>query len=140
MKILLRNILAAVLGVIVAGLVIAGIQQINLRIHPPPAGLDLKDAAALKAYVATLPVSAFIGVLLSYFVGVTGGGWLATRLSASRHARQGMMVGVLFFVASIANLNSLPHPVWFWIANLVVVPAAAWLGMKFGEPEERPLD
>lgn len=140
MKILLRNILAAMAGVVAAGLLIAVIQNINLRIYPPPPGLDYRDAEAMAAYLPTLPLGAFIGVLLSYFIGVAAGAWLAARISISRHGRQGMMVGALFFVASIANLLRLPHPVWFWVANLVLVPLAAWLGLHFGEPDERPLD
>ncbi len=140
MKILLRNILAAMAGVIAAGLLIAVIRQINLRLYPAPPGLDFKDAAAVAAYMQTLPAGAFIGVLLSYFIGVAAGAWLAARISVSRHARQGMMVGVLFFVGSVVNLMRLPHPVWFWVANLLLVPLAAWLGLHFGEPDERPLD
>ncbi len=140
MKILLRNILAAMAGVAAAGLLIAVIQNINLRIYPPPPGLDHRVPAAMAAYMQSLPLGAFIGVLLSYFIGVAAGAWLAARISVNRHGRQGMMLGVLFFVGSIVNLMSLPHPAWFWVANLVLVPLAAWLGLHFGEPDERPLD
>lgn len=140
LKLLLRNIVAAVAGVVLAFALIFTAQVISSRIYPPPEGLDYGDKAAMTAFVRNLPIGALIAVLLGYFVGVAAGSWLATRLSVSRHARQGMMVGVLFFVASLVNLTNIPHPVWFWAANLLLVPLAAWLGLHFGEPEDRPLD
>lgn len=116
------------------------VQMINTRFYPPPEGMNPADREALAAYVSTMPVGAFAVVLLSYLIGVMAGAWLAARLSANCHWRQGIIVGVLFFFASVMNLMSLPHPVWFWIANLLIVPAAAWVGFYFGEPEVRPLD
>ena len=139
-NILLRNILAALAGVVLAFVLIFTAQLIRSKVYPPPAGLDFNDRAAMSAYVRDMPMGALIAVLLGYFIGVCAGAWLATRISVSRHARQGMMVGVLFFVASLVNLSNIPHPAWFWGANLLVVPLAAWLGLHFGEPDDRPLD
>lgn len=140
MKILLRNILAALVGALAGGVLIMLVQQINLKLYPPPEGLDPMNREAFAEFVRGLPVGAFLVILLSYLIGVTGGTWIAARLSANCHWRQGIIVGVLFFIGSIMNLLTLPHPVWFWIANLIIVPAAAWTGFYFGEPEERPLD
>lgn len=139
-KILVRNFVAAVLGVVLALVLISVAQVISARIYPPPPGLDFRDAVEMAAYIRMVPVGVLIAVLLGYFVGVAGGSWLATRLSASRHKRQGAMVGALFLIASVLNLSSFPHPTWFWVANLLLVPLAAWLGLAFGEPDERPLD
>ena len=140
LRIVLRNILAALAGTVLAVVLIFVAQVISSRVYPPPAGLDFNDRAAMSAYIREMPIGALIAVLLGYFVGVVAGSWLATRISVSRHARQGMMVGVLFFVASLVNLRNIPHPAWFWGANLLVVPLAAWLGLHFGEPDDRPLD
>lgn len=140
MKILLRNILAAVAGALTGGIVISLVQMLNGRFYPLPEGVSPANREAMAAYLQVAPVGALLGVLASYLVGVAAGAWLAARLSANCHWRQGIIVGVLFFFASIANLLTLPHPVWFWIANLVIVPAAAWTGFYFGEPDERPLD
>lgn len=137
---LLRNVAAALLGVVVAAVLISLVQYANLHFFPLPEGLDPTNRAAMSAYIATLPAGAFAGVLLSYFIGVAAGTWLTARVSANAHARQAMMVGMLFLVASVLNLSSLPHPIWFWAANLVLVALATWLGVYFGEPEERPLD
>lgn len=140
LKILLRNILAALAGAFLAFLLVFVAQIISGRIYPPPAELNYRDPVAMTEYVRTLPIGAFVAVLLGYFIGVTAGSWLAARISVSRHQRQGMMVGVMFFIASLVNLLSISHPVWFWVANLAIIPIAAWIGMRFGEPDERPLD
>lgn len=140
LQLLLRNIVAALAGAVLAFLLIFAAQLIGSRFYPAPAGLDYRDPVAMGEFVKTLPPGAFVAVLLGYFVGVAAGAWLATRISVSRHPRQGMMVGAFFFVASLANLVTIPHPAWFWVANLILVPLAAWLGMHFGEPDERPLD
>lgn len=130
MKEVLRNTLAAMAGALTGMMLILAIQTFAQRLYPLPAGLDAKDAAAMTAYFKTLPLGAFLMVLLSYLVGVAAGAHVAGRFSSDGGSRQPVMVTGLFFVASIMNLLSLPHPVWFWFANFFVVIAAGWLGIK----------
>lgn len=131
MKEILRNVLALLAAALVAGVLIGLIQTISIKLYPPPPGFDFSDKAAVAKHTATLPVTAFLIVLASYLVGVTAGAWLACKLSITEHRRQGVMIGALFVVASIMNLSSFPHPLWFWCANLIVVPVGAWLGLRF---------
>ena len=130
MKDILRNVLALLAAALVAGVLIGLIQMISIKLYPPSPGFDFSDKAAVAKHAATLPVTAFLIVLASYLVGVTAGAWLACKLSVTEHRRQGIMIGGLFFVASIMNLSSFPHPLWFWCANLLVVPVGAWLGLR----------
>lgn len=133
---IVRNIVAAIAGTLAGGISIALIQGLNGRLYPPPPGLDWKDTAAVTAYAKTLPAGAFLVVLASYAVGVTLGAWLAGKLSATFPNRQAVVVTGLFFIASLMNLFALPHPVWFWIANLVLVPAAGWLALRMLGPDK----
>ena len=130
MKEILRNVLALLGAALVAMVLIACIQAVGGKLYPPPPGLDFNDKAAVARFAATLPLPAFLIILVSYLVGVTVGAWLACRISVTEKRRQGVMIGALFVVASIMNLASLPHPAWFWVANLAIVPFAAWLGMR----------
>lgn len=130
MKEVLRNTLAAMAGALTGLMFILAIQQLAQRLYPLPAGLDTKDAVAMAAYFQTLPLGAFLMVLLSYFVGVTAGAHVAGRFSSDGGPRQAVMVTGLFVVASLMNLFTLPHPAWFWAANLATVVAAGWLGIK----------
>lgn len=132
MKDLFRNILALIVGIVVGGVIIALIQAVNAKLYPPPPGLDFKDQAAVAKYMTTLPLGAFGMVLLSYLVGFTLAVFLAIRLSVSVPERQGLLVTMFFGAASVMNLMGLPHPMWFWIANLAVLIVAAMVGGMLG--------
>ena len=111
---------------------IALIQMLSAKIYPPPAGLDFKDQAAVAKYMAALPLGAFLMVLLSYLVGFTLAVFLAIRLSVSQPERQGLLATMFFGAGSVMNLMGLPHPMWFWIANLAVLMVAAVVGGMLG--------
>lgn len=131
MKDVVRNTLAALAGALTALLLISALQIFSQRVlYPLPAGLNPRDPAAMAAYFKTLPVGAFVAVLVSYFVGVTAGAHVAGRFSSDGGPRQAVMVTGLFVVASLMNLLALPHPVWFWVANFAVVLFAGWLAIK----------
>lgn len=131
MKEVLRNTLAALAGALTGILLISAIQILSQRVlYPFPADLNTKDPVVMAAYFKTLPVGAFLMVLVSYFVGVTAGAHVAGRFSSDGGPRQAVMVTGLFVVASLMNLLALPHPAWFWVANFAVVLFAGWLGIK----------
>ncbi len=83
-----RKILAVVAGVILAGLVVYGVQAIGHQVYPPPENLDTKNMEAMKAYVATLPVGAFLFVLVAYILGSFAGGWLAAKIPRAHRRRR----------------------------------------------------
>jgi len=135
-KPLIHNMVAAIAGTLAAGFAIAAVQSVNSRLYPPPAGLDWNNPAAVTAFFRTLPPAAFLVVLAAYAVGVTLGAWLAGKLSATFPHRQTIIVTALFFAASVMNLMNLPHPGWFWAANLTLVPVAGWLALRLlGAPK-----
>lgn len=127
---LLRRGLAGLAGMAAAFIVIIVVQQVNLMLHPLPPGLDLKDKAALAAYATTLPLSAFLIVLLGYALGGAAGGFVAAKIGRARSSAA--VVAVLLVLASIMNLSTIPHPAWFWVANLAVVAVTPFLGARFG--------
>lgn len=138
MKEIIRNVLAALAGAFTGLVVMIASQILSAQIHPLPAGVDPKDKAAMGEFIGQAPLSALLIVLAGYFVGVTAAAWVAGRVSYRGHARQAIMVGGLFFVASLMNLNSFPHPAWFWAANLAAVVAATWLGIKLLPARQEP--
>ena len=137
MKAILRNILALLAGLALGMLVIVIAQNINLRLHPLPAGMDVRDAEAMKAYMQTQPPLALAIVLVGYLVGFTLAVFTATRLSLTSPFRQGLLVAAFFGAASFTNLRALPHPAWFWVGNFAVLFAALWLGLRWGMPKQR---
>ncbi|MBL9216597.1 MAG: hypothetical protein JNG83_14055 [Opitutaceae bacterium] len=137
MKIILRNILAMLAGILAGVVLVSVVQQINNRLYPTPEGFDPRNAEMMRQYIATLPPPAFLLVLLSYLVGFTVAVGLAARLSLTAHQRQGVLVAAFFGAVSFLNLRAFPHPVWFWIGNLVVLLAALWIGLRVGLPKTK---
>lgn len=127
-----RKILAVVAGVILAGVVTFAVQKIGHQVYPPPENLDTKNMEAMKAYIATLPVGALLFVLLSYIVGSSAGGWLAAKIVRTSQIHLPLTVGGIQLLFGIMNLVTIPHPVWFAIASVIVFLPAAYFGGKLG--------
>lgn len=127
-----RKILAVVAGVILAGLVVYGVQAIGHQVYPPPENLDTKNMEAMKAYVATLPVGAFLFVLVAYILGSFAGGWLAAKIARASQISLALTVGGVQLLFGIMNLVVIPHPTWFAIAAVLVFLPAAYWGGKIG--------
>ena len=127
-----RSALAVLAGVAVGVALIAGVEAASARLYPLPAGLDVHNREAMTNYVATLPLGAFLLVLAGYGVGAFGGGYLAARLAPGAPAKHASVIALFLVVASVINLMAIPHPDWFWVANLVVGLAFPLLAGRLG--------
>ncbi|MGH7601917.1 MAG: hypothetical protein ACREOI_36605 [bacterium] len=127
-----RKILAVVAGVILAGIVTFAVQKIGHQVYPPPENLDMKNIEAMKAYVAALPMGALLFVLLSYVVGSFAGGWLAATIARTSQIHLPLTVGGIQLLFGIMNLVTIPHPMWFAIASIIIFLPAAYFGGKLG--------
>jgi hypothetical protein len=122
-----RSVLSVLAGVVVAVALIAAVQYVNALVYWP-AGVDPNDEAKLKEVIAGLPVPAFLVVLVGYVLGAFCGAGVAAYLAGRAPFVHGGVIGVLLLGASVSNLRSIPHPMWFVIANLTIVLPAALLG------------
>lgn len=129
----LRLIAGNLAGILVAMLVIAGIQAVGHQLVPPPAGLAEASADRQAALLAALPLEAWLPVLLSYFLGAEIGATLAG-IVGGRPILGAAVVGAVLLGATAANLMLLPHPAWFAVTAVLVVLAGtagggfnAWL-------------
>ena len=127
-----KNILAGVAGVLVAGLLVWLVEMVGHSVYPPPADLDFADADAMRAYMQTLQVGAFLFVGAAWFAGALGGTFTACRIGDANPLIYAVVVGGLMFAASTANLVMIPHPMWFSALGLAGVLVGTWLGMSFG--------
>ena len=117
---------AVLAGILSGGLIIALLESVSP--HSPPAGMNISDSSKLSDWIATLPVSAFLILLMAYFLGAAVGGWVANRLTAKSQYRPALIVGFGLFVAGIMNLISIPHPLWFSIVSSSMYFVGAWVG------------
>jgi hypothetical protein len=124
MRVALRTILALVAGAVTAVVVIAGLEQIGAALYPPPPGLNMHDAAGMRAFIATLPWTAFVLVLAAWGLGVFLGGWVAGRLAPRAPVLHASAITILVALGAVTNLLAIPHPAWFWVSALVIIAAA----------------
>lgn len=133
-----RSILAILVGVLVAGLMIAGIEWISAQLYPLPPGLDRGDPEAMREHVRQLPSTAFGLVVLAWAVGTFTGAFLAARIARRSPLLHGLTIGGLFLVAGAVNMLLLPHPAWMWIAGVFAFLGGGYLGGRLGSPGSGP--
>lgn len=131
---MLRRIAGAVAGLAAGILVLMGVEDIGVQLYPPPKGVDVHDTAAMQKVMASMPIGAFLFVLAGFLFSTAAATFIATRIG--RHDVPGLVVGALFLVAGVVNLLMVPHPLWFWIACIVVFIAATAIGTHFGRMRE----
>jgi len=128
-----RSVIAVVLGLALALALVIGVEVVSSILYPLPPGLDANDPEVIKAHVAHYPAVGLLLGGLGWGVTTLVSAWLATRLGSGRHPVHGILVGSTLLIAALANMLMLPYPMWFWILNLVVLPASIYLGARLGQ-------
>lgn len=125
-----RNIVAAVVGIVVAAVLVMLVEKIGHTIYPPPADLDISDAEAMRDYVAGLPVGALLFVAAAWFIGATAGTCAACAIGTAKPMYIAVLVGGLVFIGASVNLLMFPHPIWFSTLGLTGILVGAGLGTR----------
>lgn len=120
----MRAVLAVVAGLVTGSVVISIIEWLSHRVYPLPP-LDVNDAVALRAAVATLPLMALVLVVVGWAIGTFAGA--RTAVAISPRPRVAWIVGALFLASTAINLYLIPHPTWMAVAGPGGVAVAAWL-------------
>jgi hypothetical protein len=126
---MIRNICAVLIGLIAGMAVNMLFVMFNLVLYPMPEGVGFDDAEAMPAYFESLPVTAFLIVMLAHLGQAFVGGWIAALISRNSSMLVAMVVGVLSMMAGIYNMMSLPHPSWMWI-EVPLYLVAAWAAAR----------
>lgn len=126
---MIRDIIAGVVGIVVAGLLIILIEKFGHAVYPPPPNLDFSDPEAMRRYMATLPFGAFLLLMAAWLVGTFSGTLIACTIGTAKPAIYALAVGGLVFAGTIANLIMIPHPLWFSLVSLAGIIASALLAM-----------
>ena len=125
-----RKILATLAGLATGFVVIMLLETVSHKLYPPPPGLDLKDPAALKALIASMPLTAFLLVLLAYALASLLGGLVATLVAGRRATGPALVVGGVLMAGGVANVVMIPHPAWFVAASLALYLPLAYAGAR----------
>ena len=135
-----RNILAGIVGVVLAGSIVMIVEMIGHTVNPPPPDLDFKDVDAMRTYVATLPAAAFLWVIAAWALGSFGGTLAACRIGNAKPLTYASVIGGLILAGTAYNLVTIPHPLWVAILGIIGIVAGAWLGMQLGSTRSEPAE
>jgi hypothetical protein len=130
-----RKILAVVVALIVAFAVIMIVEMANTLVVSPPASDVMNDPAKLREFMRTLPMTAYVVVLIGYILGAFAGGFIVTKMS--RQVSSGItlpiVIGAILEIGAILNFFvMLPgQPIWFVAASLLLIVPAALIGHRF---------
>ena len=126
MAIVIRCMAAIFAGMIVALVMVVAVEAFSAVVHPvPPDFKGTKEEMCLHVeryppWILALVVPAWAGTA---FAGTWISGWIGNRKCA-------LGVGLFLIAAVVFNVSILPYPVWFKLANLLVVPTAVLLGSR----------
>jgi hypothetical protein len=126
LKSALRNLAAVCLGLIVAFLLLIGVELFSAVVHPVPPGFGGTQEEMCQ-HVARYPPWVLGVVVPMWAIVAFLGTWTAGRIG-NVYADQ--LVGLLLVEALVFNLAMLPYPVWFKIANLCLIPIAILVGSR----------
>lgn len=142
----IRSVGAVLGGMVSGGLCVAAIQQVSNILYPPPGNVDTNDWKQLSEWIGTLPVPAFLLVLLSWAVGPLVGAFVARLIATNRVSLPSLVVIGLFLAATVSMLVMLPHPVWMWPAGILACCVFGIVGWALAAPsvyivhDERSID
>src|SRR5688572_12159491 len=107
----------------IAYTVVAAIAQ---AAWPPPAGLDLRDPAAIAAVVGSLPTGARLTVLAGPLLGAFAGALVGARLAEpSQRAAVSGFIGALVAANTAFDWSRVGHPDWMLAAGVLLSLGAA---------------
>lgn len=122
-----RNILAAIVGLVVGSLVNIGLVNIGPSVIPLPEGADVTTMENLRDSMKLFTPVNFIFPFLAHALGTLAGAFAAAKLAVSHHMKFALGIGVLFLIGGVAAVNMLGGPVWFNVADLLL----AYIPMGF---------
>jgi len=124
---MLRNILAVIVGIVVGMAINMALIQLNsLVLFPMPAGTDMSNPEQFNAYIASLPQTAFIVVILAHLSQSFVGALVAARLCQSHPMKLAMIVGTVALAGGIMAMGMIDGPSWL-VIELPLYLVVAWI-------------
>lgn len=117
---MVRNIIAGVLGIVVAWILFTLIQAGSHLVFPPEVPLNTNDLESIKRYMETITPAMFAVVLAGYAIGSFGGGFVIGKVAESKKNTIPIIVGGLLTIGWILNLIMLPHPIWVAVVGFLM--------------------
>ena len=115
-----RNVVAALAGVVVGGLVNMGLVNIGPFLVPLPEGADVSTMEGLRDSMQSFTPVNFMFPFLAHALGTLVGAFVAAKLAASHCAQVAIGLGLFFLIGGVAAVFMLGGPLWFIVADLLL--------------------
>ncbi len=122
----MNRFLAILAGLISASVVMILIEMLGHQLYPPPANIN--DPEIMKAFMANMPLWAFVFILVAYFLGSIAGGLVTSLIAKEKQFQLLIILGAILTVLGILNLLMITHPIWFMIASLAMYIPGTYIG------------
>jgi hypothetical protein len=128
---MLRTAFAFVSGLFATMIAITFVELANARLlFPPPPGMDFTDARQVDAFVASMPASALVLLVLGWCAGAFIGGGVAARIAEHHRSLLALAIGALVAIGVLFNAADIHHPAWVTAAGVVLPIPLAWLAAR----------
>src|SRR5262245_6951906 len=122
----LRSLAGAVVGLVVAFVLIGGVEGFSAVVHPLPEDFG-GTTEEMCRHVERCPRWVLAAAVPMWAVAALAGTWVAQRIGSLYAAG---IVGLLLLSALVLNISMLPYPIWFKAVNLLVIPSAIVAGIR----------
>jgi hypothetical protein len=120
MHYILRNILAAIVGLITGSIVNMGIITISTSVIPPPEGADVTTMEGLQASMDLFEPKHFIMPFLAHSLGTFVGAFIAALIAFNHKMKFALGIACFFLIGGIMMVYQLPSPTWFNIVDITL--------------------
>ena len=125
-----RKILAVIAGIIAGSLTIFLFETVGHLIVPPPAGMDATNVDSIRAAMSQMTLASFLLILAAWCGGSFVGGLVAAAIARTSGRGCALIVAGFIVLSGIATMILIPHPIWFWIAGIVLPFPCALVGAR----------
>jgi hypothetical protein len=126
MKAALLTLVAVLAGLGVALVLVVAVELVSAVVHPVPTDFG-GTMEEMCEHVKRIPVWVLALVVPAWGSAAFASAWTAQRIG---NVGSWAIVGSLLLAALVFNISSLPYPMWFKIANLLVIPVAMDVGRR----------
>lgn len=131
---MIRCVLAVLGGMIAGSVFNMAVVMLSWAIYTPPEGVNMSDPASMGAYVQSLPMPAFLLILVAHAGGAFVGGLIAALIARRSPLVLGAIVGGFFMMGGLINALSIPAPLWFVVIDLASYVPCGMIGAKLVAP------
>jgi hypothetical protein len=127
---LTRNLLSFVCGLLLAWVTYVIFHVIGDFFVSLPTDVNVRNVIEVKSAMAHFPTH-LLGLLAGRAVGIFDGTVFALRTAKAGNIWTGIAVsGVVISLAGL-DMLSVPHPIWFWVGSIIILPSSAILAFNF---------